>query len=125
MSVTSPIFWLSGPTTSVPLNFDASHWSGFCELTKAALPLAAPLTWPVVAGIALSLLAAAGLPWSLLAAAGGLVGELGAFGACANAPDSSSADSAVPSINVFNIIASLELCGGGICPLWRKRWLRG
>jgi hypothetical protein len=43
------------------------------------------------------------------AVAGGLIGELGAVGACAKAPDNISADSAVPNINVFIMIASLEL----------------
>src|SRR5215510_6704799 len=38
ISLTSPTFWLSSPTTSVPLNFDAIIWSGFCAATNSALP---------------------------------------------------------------------------------------
>src|SRR4029077_6161953 len=37
ISLTSPIFSLSDPTTSVPLNLDASHWSGFWDDTKFVL----------------------------------------------------------------------------------------
>ena len=31
ISLTSPIFSLLPPRTSVPLNFEASSWSGFCD----------------------------------------------------------------------------------------------
>src|SRR5262245_50846342 len=38
MSLTSPIFSFSLPTTSVPLKFDARNWSERCELTNFAEP---------------------------------------------------------------------------------------
>src|SRR6266446_4532418 len=41
MSLTSPIFSLLVPMTSVPLNFDARSWSAFCSVTKCFSPRAA------------------------------------------------------------------------------------
>src|ERR1700688_4784376 len=76
MSLTAPIFALSEPTTSVPLNLVASHCSGSCDATKSALP---PL--PFVA-------------------AGTFELELdGEPGDCAKAPDTISAPIAAPIIS--------------------------
>src|SRR5512140_1858232 len=102
MSLTSPIFWLSAPSTSVPLNLVASHWSGFCELTKSALPaLLSARGRSCDAAVALEL---------------DLEGELGA---CASAVDAISAPMATP-INSFllmeRLLVGTEFCRAGRRP---------
>src|SRR5512143_2149370 len=94
MSLTSPIFLLSLPMTSVPLNFEARNWSGFCDVTKSALP--DELDGAVAAG---------GLAPGL-----GLVGEVD----CAIAPVAISAPIAVPIISL--LIISMPPCSrDGTC----------
>jgi len=80
----------------VPLNFDASICSGFCDDTKFIEPDAA--------GAALEA-AGAGVD----VAAGGLAVEplVPVFGACANAVDSISALIAVPRTSFFMMSASM------------------
>src|SRR5262245_23441496 len=83
MSLTSPIFSLSLPTTSVPLNFDARNWSERCELTNFGVdaPLAGAAALLLGAGVVISgaLVASGALGGELDCAAGG-EGELGAGG---------------------------------------------
>src|SRR5262245_44608465 len=80
MSLTSPIFWLSLPTTSVPLNLDARNWSERCELTNFAEPASGfAAAEELGAGDVISGDLAGGVAGGDDCAAGGL-GELGAGG---------------------------------------------
>src|SRR3989440_12906886 len=89
MSFTSPTFWLSGPSTSVPLNFEASHWSGFCAAMNCT-SLAFMSTFGV---------STFGVSW---VAAGGDAGLDGA-GACASAVPSANALTAEINASLLSI----------------------
>src|SRR5262245_42708318 len=86
MSLTLPMCALSGPSTSVPLNLEKTHWSVFC----------AAIHYAVSCGAALA---------ALFFAAGGF----GYISACARAPETISA------LIAAEIISVLSICGLRSC----------
>src|SRR5712691_1653440 len=101
MSLTSPTFWLSGPSTSVPLNFEASHWSGFCDDTNCALPVV-----PVVGFM--SAFGALAFGMSGISKGGAAGVDAGGDGARANAVPSANALTAEINASFLSIAGLLH-----------------
>src|SRR5262245_19409901 len=106
MSLTSPIFWLSEPSTSVPLNFEARNWSGFCDGMNSAFmpPLGVELVLCVVVVLGLSWLIDGDLSCWLI---DGWSVDVGGFGDWASAAPMANALTAEISASFLSIVASV------------------
>src|SRR3954469_24938709 len=97
MSLTSPIFSLLAPITSVPLNLVASIWSGFCSVTNL------PDAWALDDGEALVEGDGCIAGGDDCCVVGGEDCDGDGEGACAKAEPANSAAAAVLIMNLVNI----------------------